>query len=168
MSYSVWTFIEKRNPDTNEWEEIILYRKKNDEFVPVYFDFVGNADHSFMDLVFEDMDNIRYRNFPKNLSKGLNKFFYGKEDGNDRDYFGWGGQAVWFDYVELGLLADSPIAVVEDFMADFKIDENGNEIYPKRNVLKNLYQAVSNVLDMCDCGWNVAPGDVRVFIARAR
>lgn len=167
MSWSMWAFVEKFNKETNKWESLYLYTKRGEEFKKIDLDPVGQANYPFYEFVFEKYAGMDCREFPDCLSEDVEKFFYEKDD--ERNFFQWGGEAKWFDYIELKLLAENNVAMMEDDnLNPIEWDEDGYPIaWPKVNVLTNLLDEVTFVLRYNNV-WNVAPGEVRVIIARTR
>lgn len=168
MSWSLWTFIEYKNEKTDSWEQLLLYTKKGEEYKPIEIE-IGNADYTFMNYVFEDSD-YSYRKMPKDLSPELKDFFF-KVDEDHRTFFNWGGEATWFDFVELGLLAKDNTLLVDDINQDEEAVWNETQErydYPKINPLKWWYKQVSAYINFADKFWNIVPGQIRVLVARAR
>lgn len=170
MSWSVWTFVEEFDSGTKEWKPLNVFLQKDGEYKKYDFDSIGNADYAAMDFMFSDYTRVAERPVPKadDMNKELADFFY-KKDEDGRNFFGWGGQAVWFDYVELELLNESNVSFVKDTYAEpIDYDLNGDPIYNERNVLKSLYSDVTFVVNMYRPWDYVSPGQIRVYVARTR
>lgn len=168
MSWSLWTFIEYKDEETDSWNQLLLYTKEKEEYKPVEIE-IGNADYTFMNYIFEDSD-YAHRKMPKNLSPELKEFFFNVDEDN-RTFFNWGGDATWFDFIELGLLAKDKTLLVDDVNRDEEAVWNERQErydYPQINPLTWWYKQVAAYVNFTDKFWSVVPGQIRVFVARAR
>lgn len=157
MGTDIWSYLERKNHETGDWEYITLYKKDGDAFEPIRL-YDGRDYEMFNKLAAarciwgEDDTFTPCRGVPKDMSPEVAEI-YG--DGDDFH------SATWYDLIELRLYAKTPEAqVVEDEI----YDEEGNIVETKtRNVLDGLLESINLTLDAYHI-WFPNPGDVRVVM----
>lgn len=148
MGADIHAYIERRNPETNKWEELGLYRKDDEEFNQV--DFYDGRDYELFSILagvrgwHEPL--VMRRGVPDDMSDTVAKRYYEYRDS-------W-HSATWYDYCELLAYANSNNDNVIEV-----IDDTGE----KYNLLSGFMQCVNFVLNAYH-KWYPNPNEVRIIM----
>ena len=165
MSRTPLYWIEKKNTETGEWEDVNVYVKNGDEYKPYERD-TGNADYNLFKLLFEKLDGA-HRRIPNDLAPAARKFFdetvneWTGEVGNMRR----DAETALFDLVELRLLNKTKDVIVYNEWYEEDPDELEYSDEPKyTNGLEDFVRIVEFI---CDANgiWYPNPGEVRIICA---
>ena len=173
MSSYLYCYIEKRNEETNQWENLSLYKKENDKFEPV--NAYGGGASACGDLLCGNdfrgnVDCIaRPRGIPNDLSPEV------KEAWGDGD---WYSGETWYDYCELAAFRYALVKYAKKILELARSDEedtydDGSKAY-WNNVLCNEYEddidgfvgfmaCIDEVLEKYDI-WYPKYGQIRIVV----
>ena len=154
MSRTPLYWIEKKNTETDEWEDVNVYVKNGDEYEPYEWD-TGNADCNLFKLLFEKLDGA-HRRIPNDLAPAARKFF---DETNGEYDMRRSAETALYDLVELRLLNRTKDVIVYNEWYEEDSDE------PEYiNGLENFMRIVEFI---CDANgiWYPNPGEVRVICA---
>lgn len=133
MGCDIWTYLEKRNPETGKWERLKVYKKKGDEYEVVYPYDLRNYE------LFSLLAGVRGWHEPLVSPRGvpIDASEEVREEWEDYCYH----TPTWYDMRELILLANA------------LPDKDEDEDYSRKEMLKNFIFKLGNYIDYSGNFW---------------
>lgn len=175
MGCDIHAYIEVKNPDTDGWEFLSLYKKADGEVKPI--DFYDGRDY----ILFGKLAGVRAigvdpiaprRGLPESLSEEV-KTFYNEGEG----YF---HSETWYDFAELRAAAgynqemykhlfDEIVGYFEGLDADAITDTEEyitEMLREERDNMERLREFVADIERVLDAYWffNTDPGQIRIIM----